>query len=205
MKDLAGYIDAQKLISGEQGAVSYLLHHPISTLRLAKMAWDGAKVVDPLFAKYFSSAPYLLGAEAAKYQLVPCSPEKITPPAKGQNSLRAAIAAHLKAGPACLAILAQRFIDEKKTPIENFAKEWTSAVAPPVKVATVTFTQQTFDTPAQNKFCEDLSFNPWRTLPNQRPLGSLNRVRKAIYEAVAARRHQDNHAQRKEPDGTEKF
>ncbi|MEK1942330.1 MAG: hypothetical protein AAAB16_18325, partial [Pseudomonas sp.] len=36
------------------------------------------------------------------------------------------------------------------------------------------------------------SFNPWHALPEHRPLGGINRLRKAVYEAVSAYRHERN-------------
>lgn len=48
-------------------------------------------------------------------------------------------------------------------------------------MATVTLPKQDFDTDQQNEFCEGLSFSPWHALPAHRPIGGLNRVRKAVY------------------------
>jgi hypothetical protein len=38
--------------------------------------------------------------------------------------------------------------------------------------------------------CEELSFNPWHTRPDHRPLGGFNRARRDIYRAMAAFRRQ---------------
>ena len=51
---------------------------------------------------------------------------------------------------------------------------------------------QEFDTPARNTFCENLSFNPWHAVEDHRPLGGLNRIRKAVYEEIAVYRHAMN-------------
>ena len=44
------------------------------------------------------------------------------------------------------------------------------------------------------QFCENLSFNPWRTLPEHRPLGSINRARLQVYPAISRFRHRKNNA-----------
>jgi hypothetical protein len=67
------------------------------------------------------------------------------------------------------------------------------------KVATIHIPQQTFDTPQQNEFCENLSFTPWHALPEHKPLGVTNRLRKVIYDHISRVRHEINDAKRQEP------
>lgn len=59
--------------------------------------------------------------------------------------------------------------------------------------------QQSFDMPSQNRFCENLSFSPWHSLPEHKPLGATNRLRKVIYERISRVRHETNAAIRMEP------
>jgi hypothetical protein len=66
-------------------------------------------------------------------------------------------------------------------------------------VATIVIPKQNFDTPEQNTFGENLSFNPWHSLPEHRPLGSLNRMRKMVYERISRVRHEMNSVPRREP------
>ena len=54
-------------------------------------------------------------------------------------------------------------------------------------------------------FCENLSFTPWHSLPQHRPLGAVNRVRRTVYESVSKKRHALNQTPRKEPTGDEAF
>ena len=63
-------------------------------------------------------------------------------------------------------------------PVEDPTVEWT---APWQKVATIRIPPQSFDSPEQMAFGENLSFTPWHTLPEHRPLGGVNRARKRIY------------------------
>ncbi|KCZ12231.1 catalase domain protein, partial [Acinetobacter baumannii 42057_5] len=48
--------------------------------------------------------------------------------------------------------------------------EWKENEAPFYQVATIHIPKQSFDTPEQNQFCENLSFTPWHALPEHKPL-----------------------------------
>ncbi|MGW7068276.1 peroxidase family protein [Streptomyces sp. NPDC054855] len=85
----------------------------------------------------------------------------------------------------------QRYVDEQRTPIEDGSVEWKDTVAPPVPVARLTVPRQdlaTADAQAAAGRVEELAFNPWYTTDEFRPLGNLNRARKAAYEASVAHR-----------------
>ena len=77
--------------------------------------------------------------------------------------------------------------------------EWLEEEAPFYKVATITIPEQTFDTLEQNEFCENLSFTPWHALPEHRPLGSVNRLRKVIYAHISRTRREANSVSTQEP------
>ena len=77
--------------------------------------------------------------------------------------------------------------------------EWKEAKAPFYKVAEIRIPQQTFDAADQNSFCENLSLSPWHALPEHKPLGSTNRMRKVIYEHISRVRHEMNSSERQEP------
>jgi hypothetical protein len=87
----------------------------------------------------------------------------------------------LRAGPACFELMVQRQVPGKYMPVEDPTVEWKESESPFELVARVTVPKQEFDTPDQNAFCESLSFSPWHGMPDHRPLGGLNRVRKAVY------------------------
>ena len=83
--------------------------------------------------------------------------------------------------------------------VEDAMTEWKETQAPFYQVATIRIPQQVFDTPDQNKFCENLSFTPWHTLAEHKPLGVINRMRKVIYDRISQVRHEMNSTQRQEP------
>jgi hypothetical protein len=81
---------------------------------------------------------------------------------------------------------------QRNMPIEDPTVRWKESQSPYVRVADVHIPAQQFDTPARNAFCENLSFTPWHAHEDHRPLGGLNRIRKAVYEEIAAYRHAMN-------------
>ena len=83
--------------------------------------------------------------------------------------------------------------------VEDSMTEWKEALAPFYQVATIRIPQQVFDTSDQNEFCEGLSFSPWHALPEHKPLGVVNRLRKVIYDHISRVRHEMNSTERQEP------
>jgi hypothetical protein len=77
-------------------------------------------------------------------------------------------------------------------PIEDPSVEWDQTLSPFETVATIQLPAQDFDSTEQNLFCDNLSFNPWHSLPDHRPIGGINRLRKAVYQAVSVYRHERN-------------
>ena len=86
--------------------------------------------------------------------------------------------------------------DSLMMPVEDPTVDWG---APYQKVATIRIPPQEFDTPERNTFGENLSFTPWHSLPEHRPLGGINRAREAIYRAISKQRHELNGVPRREP------
>jgi hypothetical protein len=85
----------------------------------------------------------------------------------------------------------QRYVDAERTPIEDAAVEWREEFSPAIPVAVLTIARRDSDTAddrAEAKRIEELSFNPWNTTDEFRPLGNLNRARKTAYDASAAQR-----------------
>jgi hypothetical protein len=81
-----------------------------------------------------------------------------------------------------------------RTPIEDPTVRWSEALSPFTKVATMIIPAQRLDLPGHAEFEENLSFTPWHALPAHRPLGGLNRARRAVYEAISRLRHERNGA-----------
>jgi hypothetical protein len=73
--------------------------------------------------------------------------------------------------------------------IEDACFEWDEATYPFVKVATITIAPQDIDTDQRRAQCENLIFTPWHGIAEHRPLGGINRLRRAVYESSAGFRH----------------
>jgi hypothetical protein len=65
--------------------------------------------------------------------------------------------------------------------------------------------KQKFDSPAQLAFAHYLSFNPWHTIAEHRPLGNQNRARYRIYQELSRLRQSMNQTAHREPTGDETF
>ncbi|WP_370601510.1 catalase family protein [Pseudomonas nitroreducens] len=171
------------------------LRHLIIALQTLAPAPDS-----PLQAGYNGIAPYKLGeANNIKYRVIPMTegcPAYQLPKLneKQPNFLRTAMYQQLSVDrvPACFALQVQKQDPSKYMPIEDTSVEWSEKDAPFQTVATVSIPAQDFDSREQNLACDNLSYNPWHALPEHRPIGGINRLRKAVYEAVSVYRHQRN-------------
>ena len=156
---------------------------------------------------YWSTTPYLFGAgRAVKYQARPCggaATEPVEAPTEGY--LRRAMRRRLAAGEACFDFLVQFQTDSLAMPIEDASVRWDESLSPFRKVATVRIPAQAFESPARMELCENLSFNPWRALPEHRPLGGINRVRREVYAELAGFRHRRNRVDYAEPAASDPF
>lgn len=177
---------------------------------------NSKKIANPLYTRYWSAVPYQLGSgsdrRAMKYSAKPCSQvDNVPNEAQFQDSnyLRTAMKQHLSTNDACFEFLIQTrdagSVEEDKLSVEMATSEWEESVSPFFQVATITIPQQAFDKPEQRKFCENISYTPWHTVPEHRPLGGINRIRKVVYTSIANLRHDMNGVKSIEPTGDESF
>ena len=130
-----------------------------------------------------------------KYRVKPCEPSQTAiPNPPGYNYLRDAMATTLSARDACFDFSVQFQTDATKMPMEDATVTWDERLSPFVHVGRLHIPAQQFESKGQQRYCEDLSFTPWHALPEHRPLGSLNRLRKPVYESVSKLRHAHYHA-----------
>ena len=150
--------------------------------------------VSPLWNAYFSNTAYKLGGHNIKFSAQSCgaSPEGAPGAQDEPDFLRKKMAEELKGGEGCFSFMVQLQDLGKYMPIEDPSVEWKVADSPFIEVAVITIPAQEFDTPRQREFCETLSFSPWNSLEQHRPVGQLNRIRRAVYEASSKYRHAEN-------------
>ena len=67
-------------------------------------------------------------------------------------------------------------------------------------MAKISYPAQDAYSPERQVYGDDvLSFNSWRSLAAHRPLGSINRLKKKVYDASSIFRHEKNNMPRVEP------
>ncbi|MEB0078150.1 catalase family protein [Pseudomonas sp. CCI3.2] len=153
----------------------------------------------PTQVTYYSVSPYKFGAANAKFRVAPDAqncPDYRLPPQNETlpNFLRSALNQQLSTDrvPACFVLQIQRQDPSKFMPIEDTSIEWKESDAPFETVARVKIPAQDFDTPELNLACDNQSFSPWFGIAEHRPIGGINRLRKAVYDAVSEYRHARN-------------
>lgn len=164
----------------------------------------------PFEAPYFSCVPYLLGdGQAMQYSVWPTNMKRtpiprlpLRPP---DDYLRNAMVAALDAGDVELDVRLQLQTDSHLMPLENNAVLWPERLSPRVSVATLRIPRQTFTSPAQMDFSRRLTFNPWHTTAEHRPLGNQSRARRRMYWTLAKLRQSMNVVEHYEPTGDEVF
>ena len=164
------------------------------------------KCANLLEVPYFSQTAYKFGERAVQYHITPHQPATSKVPHDAPNNfLRQRLQEQLARSDAYFDFEVQFQTDAKKMPIENPSIPWDASLSPYRKVATIKIPKQGLGTPEQVAFCEHVAFNAWRTLPEHRPLGGINRVRKEVYPAISQFRHQRNAAPIREPRPEDTF
>lgn len=161
----------------------------------------------PLESRYWSCVPFLLGeGQAMKFSVRPCSDRKTkipwNPP---DNWLRESMAQTLSRTDAQFDFCVQVQTNPKRMPIEDASIEWPERLSPFVPVAKITIPAQEFRSPEQTIFARQLSYNPWHSIAEHRPLGNQNRARLLIYSELSRLRQSMNHEPHLEPTGAEHF
>lgn len=139
---------------------------------------------------YGGTAPIKLGPYAVKFTV---RPAEETEPAgdldtKDPNFLREELAGRLRKGNLMFDFVVQFYVDETRTPIEDTSVRWTDKRAPFVKLARLRIPSCDLDKePAKSTSdkVNQLSFTPWHTTEDHRPLGNVMRARKIAYRASA--------------------
>jgi hypothetical protein len=156
--------------------------------------------------KFYSSAPIRYGDYVAKFQYAPLSDEvkalenQRLPRNPSQDAHRDLIIDFLADHAAEYELSVQLCTDPKTMPIEDATVPWPEEASPHRPVAKIVFPQQNPNSPQRRAFGDDvLSFNSWRGLAAHRPLGSINRLKKDVYDASSKYRHEVNRAPSLEP------
>lgn len=173
-------------IAGLIGAIPFLVKHLgfKTALHIAGTLKKQMKlkVLSLSSETYWSRAPIAIGKSVAvKYRLRP----EITKPhqdeiKEGEKNLTQKIEEELHYNDIKFYFEVQRFKDEESTPIEDARKSWGDDTSFG-KIAELIIPK---DSKNEKERVDQLSFSPWNVdLSSFKPLGSMNRSRKKIYEA----------------------
>ncbi|MEM7426124.1 MAG: catalase family protein [Pseudomonadota bacterium] len=149
-------------------------------------------MANPLAEHYWSQVPYAFGMgdkSICRYRAVPTTcplPGLPKSGSTGANYLRYAMAEALADNAASFDFQVQINPDTSEVVVDNPTVEWD---LPWETVATIDIPSQTFNTEAQDARIEAMSFTPWHSLPEHRPVGQINEIRKAVYLASSLQRH----------------
>ena len=79
--------------------------------------------------------------------------------------------------------------DAAAMPVEDVSVAWDENDSIPVTVGTLRIGPQKVEGSSDLAIrCEAMSFNPWHSLAEHRPMGGMNRLRKVVYVASVAKR-----------------
>ena len=132
--------------------------------------------------QFFSAAPIQWGPHAVRFSLAPVD-NLASELGKGVDFYGEELASRLAREPVVYALRIQLFTDEKTTPIEEAATDWTT---PYVDIGKLTIARQ--DAASERgkllrERGEHLAFDPWHALVAHKPLGNIMRARKVAYFA----------------------
>jgi hypothetical protein len=164
----------------------------------------------PLEARYWSTVPYLLGeGQAMMFSVRPKLKTRSRIPGlpfhPADNYLRDALRRVLDERDSEFDFMIQVQTDSHRMPLEHAGVRWPEKLSPFVPVATLRIPKQTFDTPKQFAFANNLSINPWHCIPDHRPLGNQSRGRHRMYWELSQLRQRMNNTPHIEPTGDEVF
>lgn len=176
----------KSLIYGFPHIVGYALW-PGNWHRLYLTLKNMKKHPNLLEVPYFTGSPFRFEDDdtAVKFRALPRQVSKSYPKEKKPDLLRERLVEDLSRHDAWFDLEVQFQQNPNKQPIENTARAWKT---PFTRVAEIQIPKQTFDTPDRRELGDQLAFSPWHGLEVHRPLGGINRVRKAVYEEMAGLR-----------------
>lgn len=172
---------------------------PRGMLRLIRGLVTFPWVTSMATARFNTAAPLRFGDRAVRLDLLPeaASPKSL---GRGRDALREDLIARLETGSIRYILRAQFYVDGATTPIEDASVIWRT---PYHELGRLEIPPQDIGSPIGrtiDEYVEALSFNPWHTLPELRPLGAMMRARVHAYRESTRER-----GVLPEPDGSEMF
>lgn len=192
---LQGVEKAVEAVGGESATLKSLGGHPETHI---------------LGETFFSQLPLRYGRHVAKLSLVPVSPTLVDlkdqplgafEAAGTPNPIRDAVVDYFDRHGAQWELRVQLCTNLETMPIEDGSVQWSEEESPFVTVATLTAGEQNaWSAERIAAVDQGMAFSPWHGLAAHRPLGGLQRVRKASYDMSARFRAQANARPMREPE-----
>lgn len=165
------------------------------TFNIIKNDIQVTDIGNPLGINYFSAAPFLFGPDRVmKFSAQPCAqvpPEKSPPRPRPDNYLRDALTETLNKNESLyFDFMLQVRSESDDLGIENASSLWDEAEHKFISVAKISIPapQPEVDSEEYKAHCEKLAFTPWHSLIEHQPIGSINRLRKSVYQVSAEHR-----------------
>jgi len=188
-KKILEYVEAENL---DQESIQRI----VDTLTIVKQI-KATAVANPLNIQYFSAAPFLFGQDRVmKFSVKPIhqvSPIEL-PADPTDDYLQSALTESMNQNELIeFDFMVQVRNDEDDMGIENASSLWGEKQFPFTKLATIKIpTPQTeINSDAHKAYCEVLAFTPWHSLSEHQPIGSINRLRKDVYQVSAEHRNKE--------------
>ncbi len=155
---------------------------------------------------FYSMAAIRYGDYIAKISLAPLSESvrrltgTIIETEGNPSAFRDKVARFFQTETAEYELRVQLCADLERMPVEDASVEWPESLSPWRPVGKVTFPPQNSFSPERRVYADDvLSFTPWHSLADHRPLGSIMRVRVKAYAISGEFRHRMNARSPHEP------
>lgn len=176
------------------------------------IAMGGHPITHLLGETFYTQVPVLFGPYMAKLSIAPVSPalqalkDQPLETKDKPDTIRDAVVEHFASQGGEWEIRVQLCTDIEKMPIEDPTVPWPEDESPYVTVARLVATPQNAWSAARVAAVDDgMSFTPWHALAAHRPIGSVMRVRKAVYEMASRFRSERNATPVKEPVSLDGF
>ncbi len=219
-----GFLRDGTVISGSAGAPELLKSAVSSAARNFSRAlhafgaqsdkadFFGHPFSHPLADSYFSQTAMRWGDHVAKLGVVPASPEQAAlidwrlDPHQDEDGFRHAAVAAFADHDIVFEVRAQLWTDAERQPIEDASVEWPTDVSPYRVIGTIRLPRQAAYSPERVRFFDEvMTFRPAHSLAAHRPLGSANRARLQVYQALSAFRHRENGVAERNPTRVEEI